>query len=92
MLLVGHACAWPPCLSSAVGWLIERYTEIAPEVDMIGYLDGYTGLLTGRSMAAVDEVAFVGAHGHGSIGAELVDGALGRCCGRGRADQRRRRP
>ena len=31
-----------PCLSSAVGGLIQRYTEVAPEVEIIGYLDGYT--------------------------------------------------
>ncbi|WP_336924154.1 pyrophosphate--fructose-6-phosphate 1-phosphotransferase [Aquipuribacter sp. SD81] len=45
-----------PCLSSAVGGLIERYTEIAPEVELIGYLDGYAGLLAGRSTAVTDEV------------------------------------
>ena len=39
-----------PCLSSAVGGLIERYTELAPDVDIIGYLDGYAGLLRGRSV------------------------------------------
>lgn len=39
-----------PCLSSAVGGLIERYSEIAPEVELIGYLDGYAGLLTGKSV------------------------------------------
>ena len=27
-----------PCLSSAVGGLIERYSEVAPEATMIGYL------------------------------------------------------
>jgi pyrophosphate--fructose-6-phosphate 1-phosphotransferase len=37
-----------PCLSSAVGGLIERYTEVAPDVEIIGYLDGYAGLLGGR--------------------------------------------
>ena len=45
-----------PCLSSAVGGLIERYTDLAPEVDVIGYLDGYKGLLLGRSVAATPEV------------------------------------
>jgi diphosphate-dependent phosphofructokinase len=45
-----------PCLSSAVGGLIERYTEIAPEVEIIGYLDGYAGLLAGRSTVVTDEV------------------------------------
>ena len=45
-----------PCLSSAVGGLIERYTDLAPEVEIIGYLDGYKGLLLGRSVAATPEV------------------------------------
>lgn len=45
-----------PCLSSAVGGLIERYTEIAPEVEIIGYLDGYAGLLAGRSVPVTPEV------------------------------------
>ncbi len=45
-----------PCLSSAVGGLIERYTEIAPEIEIIGYLDGYAGMLTGRSMAVTPQV------------------------------------
>ena len=45
-----------PCLSSAVGGLIERYTEIAPEVEIIGYLDGYAGLLGGRSAPVTPEV------------------------------------
>jgi pyrophosphate--fructose-6-phosphate 1-phosphotransferase len=40
-----------PCLSSAVGGLVERYSEVAPDVEIIGYLDGYTGLLAGRSVA-----------------------------------------
>lgn len=45
-----------PCLSSAVGGLIERYTEIAPEVELIAYLDGYAGLLTGRSVTVTPDV------------------------------------
>lgn len=45
-----------PCLSSAVGGLIERYTEIAPDVEIVGYLDGYAGLLTGRSMTVTPQV------------------------------------
>jgi pyrophosphate--fructose-6-phosphate 1-phosphotransferase len=45
-----------PCLSSAVGGLIERYTEIAPEVEIIAYLDGYAGLLTGRSITITPEM------------------------------------
>ncbi len=45
-----------PCLSSAVGGLIERYTELAPEVNIIGYLGGYKGLLQGRSVPVTAEV------------------------------------
>jgi diphosphate-dependent phosphofructokinase len=48
-----------PCLSSAVGGLIERYSEIAPEVEITGYLDGYAGLLTGRSIAVTPEIRAV---------------------------------
>src|SRR3954464_12753077 len=40
-----------PCLSSAVGGLIQRYTALAPDVEIVGYLDGYAGLLAGRSVA-----------------------------------------
>jgi diphosphate-dependent phosphofructokinase len=45
-----------PCLSSAVGGLIERYTEIAPEVEIIGYLNGYAGLLSGQSAPVTPEI------------------------------------
>ncbi len=45
-----------PCLSSAVGGLIERYTELAPDVEIIGYLDGYAGLLEGRFLTVTEQV------------------------------------
>jgi pyrophosphate--fructose-6-phosphate 1-phosphotransferase len=45
-----------PCLSSAVGGLIERYSEVAPEVRIIAYRNGYAGLLTGDSVEVTDEV------------------------------------
>ena len=45
-----------PCLSSAVGGLIERYTEIAPDVRIIAYRNGYAGLLTGDYVEATDKV------------------------------------
>ncbi|MDO5627297.1 MAG: pyrophosphate--fructose-6-phosphate 1-phosphotransferase [Mobilicoccus sp.] len=41
------AGGFAPCLSSAVGGLIERYTEVAPDVEIIAYKHGYQGLLTG---------------------------------------------
>jgi len=44
-----------PCLSSAVGGLIQRYTEVAPDVEIIGYLDGYAGLLQGRYITVTPE-------------------------------------
>src|SRR5882724_7072668 len=56
-----------PCLSSAVGGLIERYTEVAPDAPIIGYLSGYKGLLQGKSIAVTPEVrarAYV-LHRHG---------------------------
>jgi len=45
-----------PCLSSAVGSLITRYSELAPELEIIGYLGGYKGLLLGSSVAVTPEV------------------------------------
>ncbi|MEO7365940.1 MAG: pyrophosphate--fructose-6-phosphate 1-phosphotransferase [Sphingomicrobium sp.] len=45
-----------PCLSSAVGGLIERYTEVAPDVRIIAYRSGFAGLLTGDFVEVTDEV------------------------------------
>ncbi len=45
-----------PCLSSAVGGLIECYTELAPDAEIIGYLSGYKGLLKGHSLKVTPEV------------------------------------
>jgi diphosphate-dependent phosphofructokinase len=45
-----------PCLSSAVGGLIERYTEVAPDVELIAYRDGYHGLLSATTLAVTPEV------------------------------------
>lgn len=36
-----------PCLSSAVGGLIQNYTKIAPKYRIITYKNGYAGLLKG---------------------------------------------
>ena len=41
------AGGFAPCLSSAIGGLIERYTALAPEVEIIAYRYGYQGLLQG---------------------------------------------
>jgi len=45
-----------PCLSTAVGELIERYTEIAPDVEIICYRSGYKGLLLGDSITVTPEI------------------------------------
>ncbi len=56
-----------PCLSSAVGGLIQKYTEVAPDVEIIGYRDGYKGLLLGESVTVTPRVRELAAafHGHG---------------------------
>lgn len=40
-----------PCLSAAVGYLISTYSQTAPEAEIIGYRNGYMGLLQGHSVA-----------------------------------------
>jgi len=45
-----------PCLSSSIGALIEKYNDIAPDAELIGYLNGYQGLLLGRSIRFPDKV------------------------------------
>ena len=39
-----------PCLSASIGGLIEKYNEISPESEIIGYQHGYRGLLLGKSI------------------------------------------
>src|SRR3954469_9732852 len=60
-----------PCLSSAVGGLIERYTAIAPDVQIIAYLNGYAGLLTGNSVEVTDEVRHVAGRLHAFGGSPI---------------------
>ncbi|RMB60113.1 pyrophosphate--fructose-6-phosphate 1-phosphotransferase [Tessaracoccus antarcticus] len=50
------AGGFAPCLSSAIGGLIERYTELAPEVEIIAYRHGYQGLLQGDYLEVTDAV------------------------------------
>lgn len=65
-----------PCLSSSLAALIERYTEIAPEVELIAYTSGYKGLLLGESIPVTDEVrknaAVLYKHGGSPIGNSRV--------------------
>lgn len=65
-----------PCLSSAVGGLIERYTEISPETEIICYRSGYKGLLVGDSIQVTPEMradaAILHRHGGSPIGNSRV--------------------
>ena len=45
-----------PCLSTALGNLIKRYTAVNPEIELVAYLDGYQGLLRGESIKISNEV------------------------------------
>lgn len=45
-----------PCLSAAIGGLIQRYTEIDPNVEIICYKNGYYGLLKGYSLTITPEI------------------------------------
>ncbi len=49
------AGGYAPCLSSAVGGLIERYNELNPEIEIIAYNHGYWGLLSGEKIVIDDE-------------------------------------
>src|SRR6476620_1029832 len=60
-----------PCLSSAVGGLIERYTEVAPDVRIIAYRNGYAGLLTGHSVEVTDAVRAVAGRLHAFGGSPI---------------------
>ncbi|PXA03590.1 pyrophosphate--fructose-6-phosphate 1-phosphotransferase [Coraliomargarita sinensis] len=56
-----------PCLSSAIGGLIERYTELYPDIEIICYRGGYKGLLQGDSIPVTKEIRATAAtlHKHG---------------------------
>ena len=45
-----------PCLSASIGFLIDAYTKKAPDVEMIGYVNGYMGLLKGESIKVTDDM------------------------------------
>ncbi len=65
------AGGFAPCLSSAVGGLIERYTELAPEVEIIAYRYGYQGLLQGDYLTVSDTVRQHAARLHGFGGSPI---------------------
>ena len=65
-----------PCLSSAIGYLIDEYSRVAPNVEIIGYVNGYMGLLKGQSVKVTPEVRksalFMTEHGGSPIGNSRV--------------------
>lgn len=65
-----------PCLSTAIGRLIERYSEVAPEIEIICYTSGYKGLLLGDSIKVDAEMrknaAVLYKHGGSPIGNSRV--------------------
>jgi diphosphate-dependent phosphofructokinase len=50
------AGGFAPCLSASIGGLLERYTQVAPEVEIIAYRYGYEGLLKGDSVTVTPTV------------------------------------
>jgi len=65
-----------PCLSASIAALIERYTETAPDVEIICYRSGYKGLLTGDSFTVTPEmrarISVLYQHGGSPIGNSRV--------------------
>lgn len=65
-----------PCLNAAIAGLIERYSKVAPDIEIICYRGGYKGLLLGDSLpvtATVRETApALKAHGGSAIGNSRV--------------------
>ena len=45
-----------PCLSASIGALIEEYNNLAPNAELMGYLNGYRGLLLGKSITIPETV------------------------------------
>ena len=65
-----------PCLSAAIADLIERYSVVAPDIELICYRSGYKGLLQGDSIqvTAADRTAahVLRRHGGSPIGNSRV--------------------
>ncbi|MFA7173203.1 MAG: pyrophosphate--fructose-6-phosphate 1-phosphotransferase [Kiritimatiellia bacterium] len=65
-----------PCLNAAIGYLILEYTKVAPQIEIIGYINGYMGLLKGDSIAVTQEVRnnalVLTQHGGSAIGNSRV--------------------
>ena len=65
-----------PCLSTAIGGLIERYSKDHPDIEIICYTGGYKGLLLGESISVTPEIrekaAVLYKHGGSPIGNSRV--------------------
>lgn len=65
-----------PCLSSAIGALIEAYTTQAPDVELVCYRSGYKGLLLGDSFVVTlhvrENARVLHEHGGSPIGNSRV--------------------
>lgn len=65
-----------PCLSSAIGALIESYSSKAPDVELVCYRSGYKGLLLGDSFVvspdAREHAKVLHQHGGSPIGNSRV--------------------
>ena len=65
-----------PCLSSSVGRLIEKYSEVSKDIEIIAYISGYKGLLLGESInineKIRDHVSVLYNHGGSPIGNSRV--------------------
>ena len=40
-----------PCLSASIASLIQKYNDLCPDAELVGYLNGYRGLLLGKSIS-----------------------------------------
>ena len=45
-----------PCLSASIGGLVEKYNQLDSDIEIIGYMHGYRGLLLGKSVIFSKEV------------------------------------
>ena len=45
-----------PCLSASIASLIDKYNDLCPKAELVGYLNGYRGLLLGESIAFPESV------------------------------------
>ena len=45
-----------PCLSASIAALIQKYNDLYPNAELIGYLNGYRGLLLGKSIQFPESV------------------------------------